>query len=146
MKVILRKDVGGVGTRDSVCEVSDGYALNFLIPRRLAEQATPQNVAELETRKKKESAEVLEREAQWESELKKLEGVTVVVSSKANETGRLYRELKGERVAESIKKEHGIDVPADAIRMDTIKQTGEFKATVRLGRSSADIHVRVEGA
>lgn len=143
MKVILKKDVGGVGARDSVKEVSDGYALNFLIPNGLAEQATPEKVSALESRKRKESSEHTERSAQWEEALKKINGSTAVVHAKANDTGRLYREVKGEDVAKSIKKEAGIDIPADAIHMSSVKKVGEYKATIELGPHRAELTVSV---
>lgn len=143
MKVILRKDVGGVGQKDTLREVSDGYALNFLIPKGLAEQATPKKIAELEARKKGESEGTAKRELEWATNLKKLEGTSVTISVKANETGRLYKELKGDDIVGAIAKEHSAAIPPSAVIVNPIKQTGDFKAKIRLGKHEAGLTIRV---
>jgi large subunit ribosomal protein L9 len=132
----LKKDVGGVGTRDSVREVSDGYALNFLIPRALAEQATPEKVAALDSRKKKESAEHAEQAKQTADTLTRLNGARIVVEAKANEKGRLFKGINKKDVAEKIADTYQ-GVGPDMVELDDpIVEVGEY--AVRLTKDGAE--------
>jgi len=144
MKVIFLKDVARVGQRGQAKEVNDGYALNFLIPQGLAEQATVAKLAAWDERQKVEAKQVAEREAEWAQMLAKLKGAKVTVRAKGNEKGHLFTKLPVSSIAEMIKKEHGIDLPKDAIIVKTqIKDFGESPAEVRLGHKSVVIVVEV---
>ncbi|OGI84368.1 50S ribosomal protein L9, partial [Candidatus Nomurabacteria bacterium RIFCSPLOWO2_01_FULL_37_49] len=90
MKVIFLHDVPRVGKKYDIKEVNDGYAMNFLLPRKLAQAATPKAVAELEIRKKEV---MIEREVQEDLLMKNLEeikGKTITIKGKANEQGHLF--------------------------------------------------------
>ncbi|MBI5003706.1 50S ribosomal protein L9 [Candidatus Kaiserbacteria bacterium] len=144
MKVIFIKDVARVGQRGQAKEVNDGYALNFLIPQGLAEQATPAKIAAWDERQKVEAKQVAEREAGWAQALAKLKGAKVTVSAKGNEKGHLFTKLPVSSIADAIKKEHSIDLPKDAITMKTqIKDFGEFSAEIKLGQKTVAIIVEV---
>ena len=146
MKVVFLKDVGGVGARGTIKEVADGYALNFLIPRKLAEQATPDKVAKVQTEMKAAAAKEAERTAQGSAHAKKLDGASVTVEAKTNEKGHLYKQLSADVVALAIKKEYGIEISADAIHFaDHIKEVGESKAEVKFGTHTAKITVSTKG-
>jgi large subunit ribosomal protein L9 len=145
MKVILLKDVGGIGKKNTLKDVSDGYALNFLIARGLAEQATPDKVAAFEKRLQAESAAHSAQEAKNEIILKQLQGSTLVISEKANERGHLYHQLTATQIAAEINKAHHTNVSADAITIpDSLKAVGEYTVTVTLAHHSAQVHVRIE--
>ncbi|MBI2030684.1 50S ribosomal protein L9 [Candidatus Kaiserbacteria bacterium] len=144
MKVIFLKDVARVGQRGQAKEVNDGYALNFLIPQGLAEQATPAKLAAWQERQKVEQQNAAVREAQWAQALAKLKGAKVTVSAKGNEKGHLFTKLPVSSIAEVIKKEYGIDLPKDAITVkQQIKDFGESPAEVHLGNKSVAITVGV---
>ena len=134
MKVVFLKDVGGVGRQGTIKEVADGYALNFLIPRKLAEQATADKVAKVQGAMKESAAKAAEREAQGGAYIKQLEGTTLEVEAKANEKGHLYKQLSSEAVVSAIKKYHGIEISADAVIFEKpIKEVGESKISIKLG-------------
>ncbi len=144
MKVIFLKDVARVGQRGQAKEVNDGYALNFLIPQGLAEQATPAKLAAWDERQKTEAKQNADREAQWAQMLAKLKGAKVTVRAKGNEKGHLFTKLPVSSITEAIKKEHGIDLPKDAIIVkNQIKDFGESPAEVRLSNKSVAIIVEV---
>ncbi len=145
MKVVFLKDVGGVAPRGMVKDVADGYALNFLIPRMLAEQATPDKVARVQADMKLTAASDAERKAKGSAWAKQLDGKTVAVTAKANVKGHLYKHLSADTVVDSIKKQHNIDVESTAITFGShIKEIGESKATVKFGEYVAHITVDVK--
>lgn len=144
MKVLLRKDVKGVGQRGSVHEVADGYALNFLIARGLAEQATAAKLA-VHTRQLASDAVTAEtRDRNNAAILKKLDGANVVLAAKANEQGHLYRQLSSDLISEGLKEQYGVDLPGAAIHLEQpIKITGDFEAQAVLGEKQARIRISV---
>ena len=147
MKVIMLKDVKSVGQRGTIKEVSDGYALNFLIAQGLAEQATPQKLVEFEARKKIASAENAARENLITALLKKIDGTTIEVAARANESGHLYKQLSPSLIAAAIRTTGGVDIPEEAISVTApIKATGDSPVVIKLGAKSASITVRVVGA
>jgi large subunit ribosomal protein L9 len=148
MKVILLKDIGGVGKRNTIKEMSDGYALNFLIPKGLARQATPEQVAKLQVQMKSEEAHRETQKVLAAKEVKALEGASVSIVSKANEQGHLYRQISPEIVAEAINKLGlGVPVSSHSIQIDgQIKTTGDYQVAVRIGDHSARVTVSVVAA
>jgi large subunit ribosomal protein L9 len=110
MKIIMVKDVGGLGRRDEVKDVSDGYAMNSLIPQGKAVQATPERLAAL-TKKKAFESEVTESTgAKAAADAKKLQGALVHVFANANEQRHLYKQISHDEIAAAIKKETGVVV------------------------------------
>lgn len=138
MKVIFKKDVGGVGQRGSVKEVSDGYALNFLIPQGLAEQATADKVAAHAKNQKALEADAAAKEAQWAEHAARMNGSKFQVQAKANEKGHLYKQLGSAEIIAAIKTVFGVDVPPNALVLTTaIKAAGEHDVSIKLGKSQA---------
>ena len=118
MKVILLKDVKGTGKKNEVKEVSDGYARNFLLPKKLAVPADNTNMKELnEKNKSKENKAQKEYEAAVELG-KKMEELSVVIYSKAGDGGRLFGSITSKDIAEQIKKQHNIEVDKRKITLD----------------------------
>ena len=110
MKVILLKDVKGTGKKNEVKEVSDGYARNYLLPKKLAVPADNTNMKELnEKNKSKELKAQKEYEAAVELG-KKMEELNVVIYAKAGDGGRLFGSITSKDIAEQIKKQHNIEV------------------------------------
>ena len=133
MKVILKQDVNKIGAAGELIETSDGYARNFLFPKGLAEEATPERLKEWKERQaaKKKKDEKLKNEA---LELqKRLSGKVVRVRASTGEKGKLFGSVTAAAVAENLAAQHSASVDKWDIRMpDTVKQTGNYTFTVRL--------------
>lgn len=146
MKVILLKDVKGVGVRGVVKEVSDGFAVNSLIPRGLAEQASIAKIAkitaELETQKEHQDA----RHAQHAVDAKKLADVRVTISARTNTSGTLYKNITTEEVVHAIAAQHHVTVDTKAIHIDhPIKTIGDSLIEIHLGNHKIHTTVTVVG-
>ena len=118
MKVILLKDVKGTGKKGEVKEVSDGYAKNFLLPKKMAVVADNTNVKELNKKNKaKENKAQKEYEAAVELG-KRMEDMAVTIYSKSGDAGRLFGSITSKDIAEQLKKQHGIEVDKRKILLD----------------------------
>ncbi len=147
MKVIFLKNVGGVGQKGAVKDVADGYALNFLIPNGLAEQATPKKIIEHDERQKESAAQNAERERQWDDLVQKIDGAHIMVTAKANSAGHLYHQLPMDVIVGGLREKMQIDIPVEAITLNApIKQVGENTVQIRLGKRSASFTVTVKEA
>ena len=148
MKVILTKDVKGLGYIGEMKEVSDGYARNFLLAKGLAKEATAQNVnIAKQQQKANENRKLLERLSAEEA-AKKLKGLKVVVKEKCGENGRLFGSVTSKEISEAILKQHGIEIDKKRIVMDgALKDLGEVTLQVKLHAGiSTEIVVSVEAA
>ena len=118
MKVILLKDVKGTGKKNEVKEVSDGYARNFLLPKKMAIVADNTAVKEL-NEKNKAAENKAQKEYEAAVELgKKMEELNVVIYAKAGDGGRLFGSITSKDIAEQIKKQHNIEVDKRKITLD----------------------------
>ncbi len=148
MKVILTKDVKGLGYIGEVKEVSDGYARNFLLAKGLAKEASAQNLnIAKQQQKANENRKLLERLSAEEA-AKKLKGLKVVVKEKCGENGRLFGSVTTKEISEAIMKQHGIEIEKKRIVMDgALKDLGEVTLQVKLHAGiSTEIVVSVEAA
>ncbi|MBI2048586.1 MAG: 50S ribosomal protein L9 [Parcubacteria group bacterium] len=139
MQVILLKDVAKVGRQFDIKTVADGFALNFLFPRGLAELATKEKVAALET-KRSEIAHMQEiGEQALTGAIKKLDGATVSIKAgKASESGSLYKGIGAEAVAEALSKAAGAKISTDVFDLaHPIKTVGEHSLALNLGTTKA---------
>lgn len=133
MKVILKSDIKGTGKKGDLIEVSDGYARNFLFPRKLAEAATAQSVNELNA--KREAANrhaALEKAAALELK-EKLEACQVEVKAKGGSAGRLFGSVTAKEVADAMSAQLGSEIDKKKIVMDKdIKTVGDYEVSVKL--------------
>ena len=133
MKVILQQDVKKVGSKGDIVEVSEGYGRNFLMPKKLAVEATAAN---LETAKQKaNSAARKKQQATDEARLlaAQLEKVSVKVAVRIGEGGKLFGSVTGKDVADALAKEHGIDVDRRKISMKSeVTGAGEYEAVIKV--------------
>jgi large subunit ribosomal protein L9 len=144
MKIIFLKDVPRVGRAYQVKEVSDGYALNFLFPKKLAEKATPEKLQAYEAKRAQSEALSAKANAAWESERAALDYTTISIKAKANEKGSLYQGIDAERIAQEIQLSLKILVPSDAVKLPhTIKEVGEYSVVVSKGGRDATVSVTV---
>ena len=146
MKVILVKDVKGLGAANAVVEVSPGHARNFLLPRGLAAEATSANLARLEAVRAKEAREALRLKDAVRAAAERLLDARVSVRAKAGESGRLFGSVTAQDVADAIAVGFGIQVDRRRIVLDEpFKTLGEHEVELRLHPDvSVRVHVLVE--
>ena len=146
MKVIILKDVAKIGKRFDVKTVSDGYALNLLIPQGLAIAATPEALARNEISKKKIEGEAKVQDELMEKNIKSLDGLVLNVTAKANEKGHLFAGLKREDIVRELSSGAHVQVVAESIQLEQpIKMTGEYDIVVKAGGKSAKFKLVVKG-
>ena len=134
MKVILQQDVKGQGKKGQLIEASDGYARNFLLPRKLAVPATAENLNTMKQQEKAKKAQQAAEKAEAEATAKKLEGIMVKVAAKAGEGGRLFGAVTAKEVSEALAAQHGINIAKTKIVMDEpIKSCGGYQLKCKLG-------------
>ena len=134
MKVILQQDVKGQGKKGQMIEASDGYARNFLLPRKLAVPATAENINTMQQQEKaKRAQEAAERAAALEM-AEKLKECPVKLTAKAGNGGRLFGSVTSKEVSEALKAQHGIDIAKTKIVLpDPIKAFGTYQLKCKLG-------------
>lgn len=134
MNVVFLKDVPKYGRRNEVKRVSDGYALNYLIPQKLAVMATPEMLAHIETEKAKEKALKHEEEQQYVEIIRMLQKNPVAISASVNEKGHLFKAIHEKEVAEAIKAQVGKQIPVDMLQAEhQIKEAGDHRITAHIG-------------
>ena len=132
MKVILLQDVKRVGKKGEVIEASDGYARNFLFPRKLAEEATNANLHILNNKKENERKEKLAQLEAAQKVAAELKGKEIKITAKTGENGKLFGAITSKDVAELIKTQYKVEVDKKKIVMDTIKVAGGYEIDVKL--------------
>ena len=134
MKVILQQDVKGQGKKGQMIDVSDGYGRNFLLAKKLAVLATPENVNTMKQQEKAKKAQEAAEKAEAEATAKKLADITVKVAAKAGEGGRLFGAVTAKEVAEALSAQHGITInKAKLVLEEPIKACGTYKLKAKLG-------------
>ncbi|MBQ2385144.1 MAG: 50S ribosomal protein L9 [Clostridia bacterium] len=133
MRVILCADVKGQGKKDQIVEVSDGYARNFLFPKKLAIPADSKAINDVKNKEAAKQHKVDVEIQQAKDLAKKLESIVVVFEYAAGPDKKLYGSVTAKDIAEELKKKHGIDIDKRKITLaEPIKSFGEFKADVKL--------------
>lgn len=132
MKVVLLENVKGQGKKGEVIKVSEGYARNFLFPKKLAREAT--NAALNDLKGQQEAfAYKKETELNEATQMKeKLSTLTVTVTAKAGANGKLFGSVTNKDIAEALIAQHHVKIDKRRFEMDDIKQTGEYKVNIRL--------------
>ncbi|SHE50794.1 50S ribosomal protein L9 [Caloramator proteoclasticus] len=133
MKVILKADIKGVGKKDEVINVSDGYARNFLFPKKLAVEATEGNLRVLEEQKAKEAEKKREEIKAAQELAKKLSTLTVEVAVKVGDNGKIFGSVTSKDIADALKKQHNIDIDKKKIDLpEAIKIAGVYTVDVKV--------------
>ncbi|MBR3764494.1 MAG: 50S ribosomal protein L9 [Clostridia bacterium] len=146
MKVILLQDVKGVGKKDEIINASDGYARNFLFPKKLAMEATPGALKGIEKMRKAEADREAERRAQASATAEKLRGKAINMTAKTGAQGRLYGSITSAEVAAELNKQHGVNIDKRDIKCENIRTVGDVDIEVRVYKDiSAKMTVHVEG-
>jgi large subunit ribosomal protein L9 len=132
MKVILLADVKGHGKKGELCNVSDGYARNFLFPKKLAIEADNAAMSEFKSREEAKIHHKEEEIANAKATAEKLNGKTITMKAKAGSGGRLFGSVTSKEVAAEIKKTLGIEIDKKKMTLADIKNFGEYQAEIKL--------------
>ena len=133
MKVILLQDIRGTGKKGEMINVSDGYARNYLFPRKLAKEADAQALNELKNAEQSKQHKIAVETAEAEANKKKLEGQTLRLTAKAGQGGRLFGSVTSKEIAAALNTQFGLSVDKRKIVLDQdIKAFGTYKAEIKL--------------
>ena len=146
MKVILLQDVKGKGKKGQLLEVSDGYARNFMLPRKIAIEATADAVNTMRMNDKATQERIAREKAEAMETAKKLRELTVTVTAKGGGNGRLFGSVTNQEIADALKAKAGIVLDKRKIVIsDAIKNVGTYMVTCKLGYEiTAPLTVKIE--
>ncbi|MEJ0053364.1 MAG: 50S ribosomal protein L9 [bacterium] len=145
MKVILLKDVRKMGRAHETIEVSDGHAINFLIPQKLAVAATPDAARRAEGYKAKGAVAKEVQTHLLEQNLATLAEARIVLKMKANEQGHLYNAVGEDEILAAVKEQANVELPEDVIRLEKpIKELGTYDIPVSAGKDFGRFNIVVE--
>ncbi|MGN1004376.1 MAG: 50S ribosomal protein L9 [Oscillospiraceae bacterium] len=134
MKVILQQDVKGQGKKGQMVDVSDGYARNFLLPKKLAVEASADNVNTMKLQEKARLARLAEEKAQAEATAEQLKSLTVRIVARAGTGGRLFGAVTTKEISDALKAQHNIDISKTKLVLDEpIKSFGGYDLKAKLG-------------
>ena len=133
MKVILTQDIKGVGKKDEVINSSDGYARNFLFPKKLAVEANNQNMSLLKGRKDAANFKK-EQDKEKANELKdKISKIMLTIKVKSGENGKIFGSITSKEISTELKKQHNIEIDKKKIMLkEAIKEQGTFTIEIKL--------------
>ena len=148
MKVILLQDIRGKGKKGQMIEVSDGYARNYLLPRKMAVEATADNINTMKMNDKAKAEQAAREKAQAKEFAERLKDITVEIHAKAGSAGRLFGSITSQEVSDALKAQYGIAIDKKRIVQDEpIKTFGTYTMKAKLGYEiSAEITVHVSEA
>lgn len=134
MKVILLQDIKNVGRKEEIINANDGYARNYLFPKKLAIEATKDNLTKLQAKK---TSEANKKQAEIEANKKiaeKLGKITLTIKAKAGANGKIFGGITSKEISEELKKQCNVEIDRKKIILkETIKNLGEFSAEIKFG-------------
>jgi large subunit ribosomal protein L9 len=143
MKVILLKDVANLGRKFDIVTVSDGYALNQLMPKNAAQIASPENVRRLTIARDKKQAEKGMRADEFKTALASLGGKIVVIKTKVTDQGHLFEALKPSQVVEAL-KDHGVNLNEATLKIiESVKSAGKQNITLIFGEVKETLTINI---
>ena len=132
MKVILNQDVKSLGKKGELVNVSDGYAKNYLIPRKIAAVADAAAMNELKNREASKAYQLAKEKENAENAAKTLDGKTIKISAKAGANGRLFGSVTSKEISEKIKADYDIDIDKKRIVTEDIRSFGTYECTLKI--------------
>lgn len=132
MKVILLADVKGVGKKGEVINASDGYARNFLLPRKFAQEATDANMNVLNLKKEAERRKKLAEIEAAQKLADELKGKAIKIAAKSGENGRLFGSITSKDIADALNAQYKVNIDKKKIIVDTIRTIGTYEVEVKL--------------
>ena len=134
MKVILQQDVKGQGKKGQLVDVSDGYARNFLLPKKLAVPATAETLNTMKLQEKARAAQEAAEKAEAQELSAKLQAVIVKIPAKAGEGGRLFGAVTSKEISDALMDQHGMNIAKSKLVLDEpIKSCGSYQIRAKLG-------------
>ena len=145
MKVIFNVDVKGQGKKGEMKEVSDGYGRNYLLPRKLAVEATTDNLNALRLKEKAKAAAIAAEKAKALENSKQLESVVVKIAARAGSAGKLFGAVTNQEISDALKEQFGIEIEKQKIiQSEPIKSYGSYEVKCKFGHEiNGVIHVLV---
>ena len=133
MKVILLDNIKGVGKKDEIINASDGYARNYLFPKKLAIEATKENLGKLESKNEANKFKKQNEKNEAEEIAKQLKEITLTIKVKAGENGKIFGGVTSKEISENLKNQYKIEVDKKKIEVkETIKNLGRFNINIKL--------------
>lgn len=133
MKVILLADIKGVGKKDQIINASDGYARNFLFPKKLAVEANNENLGKLKSKNESKAFKKETEIAEAKKIAEKINSITLTIKVKAGENGKIFGGVTSKEIAESLKNEYKIEIDKKKIVLsETIKNIGTHTVDIKL--------------
>lgn len=134
MKVIFNEDVKGQGKKGELKEVSSGYARNYLLPRKLATEATADNLNAFKLKEKAKAAQIAKEKALAAEYAEKLSAVQVTIRAKAGANGKLFGAVTSQEISDALNEQFGVDIEKNKIvQPEPIKAYGSYTVKVKLG-------------
>lgn len=134
MKVIFNADVRGQGKKGELKEVSDGFARNYLLPRKLASEATADNINTLKLKEKARQAQMAAEKAQAEESAKRLAEVNVTIKARAGQGGKLFGAVTSQEISDALKEQFGLVIEKNKIvQAEPIKAFDSYEVKAKLG-------------
>ncbi len=148
MKVVLLKDVKDHGKKDQIVEVSDGYARNYLFPRKMAAAATADMLNSIKHKEAAKQRQIESERAKAKETAEELEGVVVKITARAGEGGKLFGSVTAKEISDALSSQHGITIEKNRIVIsDPIKAFGSYEIKCKLGHEvSGKINVLITRA
>ena len=133
MKVILLDNIKGVGKKDEIINASDGYARNYLFPKKLAVEATKENLSKLDSKNEANKFKKQNEKNEAEEIAKQLKEITLTIKVKAGENGKIFGGVTSKEISENLKNQYKIEVDNKKIEVkETIKNLGRFNINIKL--------------
>ena len=133
MKVILLDNIKGVGKKDEVINASDGYARNFLFPKKLAVEANSENMSKLKAKQDANQYKKSQEKEEAQKQAEKLKGILLKIAVKSGENGRIFGSITSKEIADSLKEQYKIEVDKKKIDLkEPIKTLGSFNVSIKL--------------
>ena len=133
MKVILLNDIKGVGKKDEIINAADGYARNYLLPKKLAIEANTENLTKLNNKKEAASFKKDVEKQKAEELAKKIKGIMLKLKVKAGENGKIFGGITSKEISDNLKSQYGFIIDKKKIDLkETIKTLGEFNVSIKL--------------
>ena len=145
MKIILKENIKGIGRKYEIKSVADGYANNFLIPKKLAEYASPEAIKKAEILKSNINAELEIKEKLTEKQIEMLKEVKIVLKKKGNEKGHLFEKIHPQEITDALKDQAKIEIDPDFIKLEKpIKEIGEYAISAEVGKNRGEFKLVIE--
>ena len=145
MKVILQQDVRGKGKKGQMVEVAEGYARNYLLPRKLALPATADTINTMKMQEKAKKAEEARLKAEAEATVEKLKSCQVRMTVRAGSNGKLFGSITTQEISDALKEQYGVEIPRQKLVLENpIKAFGNYEVKAKFGfEISGTVYVAV---